>query len=130
MAANVITIPYAPREVFKSFHERKQRWAAIVAHRRAGKTVACVNDLLRAALSCQKPDGRFAYISPQFNQSKDIAWGYVQRFAQVVPGVQFNESELRADFPNGARIRCYSPRVDVRAQRAACNRASCDSRRA
>lgn len=102
-----ITIPYAPRDVFKPFHERKQRWAAIVAHRRAGKTVACVNDLLRAALTCTKPNGRFAYVAPQHNQAKDIAWGYVKQFAQVVPGVEFNESELRADFPNGARIRLY-----------------------
>jgi hypothetical protein len=102
-----IVIPYAPREVFKAFHERKQRWAAIVAHRRAGKTVACVNDLLRAALSCQKQNGRFAYVAPQHNQAKDIAWGYVKQFAGVVPGVDFNETELRADFPNGARIRLY-----------------------
>lgn len=105
--ATVITIPYKARDVFKPFHERKQRWAAIVAHRRAGKTVACVNDLLRAALTCTKQSGRFAYVAPQHNQAKDIAWGYVKQFAQVVPGVEFNESELRADFPNGARIRLY-----------------------
>lgn len=78
-----------------------------MAHRRAGKTVACVNDLLRAALSCEKQNGRFAYVAPQHNQAKDIAWGYVKQFAGVVPGVEFNESELRADFPNGARIRLY-----------------------
>lgn len=69
--------------------------------------MATVNDLLKAALTTDKPDARFAYIAPQFNQSKDIAWMYIQKFAGVVPGVQFNESELRADFPNGARIRLY-----------------------
>lgn len=79
----------------------------IVAHRRAGKTVACVNELIRAALSADKPDARYAYIAPMFNQAKDIAWLYIQKYAGVVPGVQFNESELRADFPNGARIRLY-----------------------
>ena len=31
----------------------QQRWAAIVAHRRAGKTVACINDLI--ALRCRQP---------------------------------------------------------------------------
>jgi phage terminase large subunit len=103
----VVTIPYAPREVFLPFHERTQRWSALVAHRRAGKTVACVNDLLKAALTCDKQSGRFAYIAPQYNQAKDIAWGYVKQFAGVVPGVEFNESELRADLPNGARIRLY-----------------------
>ena len=30
----------------------KQRWSCIVAHRRAGKTVACIMDLIDAALRC------------------------------------------------------------------------------
>ena len=30
---------YVPRAIFKSYHARQQRWAVIVAHRRAGKTV-------------------------------------------------------------------------------------------
>jgi hypothetical protein len=29
---------YIPRDVFSDFHARKQRWAVVVAHRRAGKT--------------------------------------------------------------------------------------------
>ena len=37
---------YKPREVFLDFHDRQQRWAVIVAHRRCGKTVACINDLI------------------------------------------------------------------------------------
>lgn len=79
----------------------------MVAHRRCGKTVACVNELLKAALDTNKQDARFAYIAPQWNQAKDVAWMYVRRFAGVVPGVEFNEAELRCDLPNGARIRLY-----------------------
>lgn len=107
MGAREIIIPYSPREQFQPFHSRQQRWAIIVAHRRAGKTVACINELIKAVILCDKPDPRFAYIAPQFNQAKDIAWGYLQRYAGVIPGVAFNESELRADFPNGGRIRLY-----------------------
>jgi phage terminase large subunit len=107
MGAREIIIPYSPREQFQSFHGRAQRWCVIVAHRRAGKTVACINELIKAVILCDKPDPRFAYIAPQFNQAKDIAWGYLQRYAGVIPGVEFNESELRADFPNGGRIRLY-----------------------
>ena len=102
-----IVIPYAPRSAFLPFHQRKQRWSVMVAHRRAGKTVACVNDLIKAALSEGKPDARYAYIAPQYNQAKDVAWMYVKRFCGVIPGAEFNESELRADLPNGARIRLY-----------------------
>ncbi|MEY2735034.1 MAG: hypothetical protein RLZ58_443 [Pseudomonadota bacterium] len=79
----------------------------MVAHRRAGKTVACLNDLLKAALTIKLADGRFAYVAPHYNQAKDVCWHYLKRFAGVVPGVVFNESELRADLPNGARIRLY-----------------------
>lgn len=102
-----VTIPYAPRAQFKPFHDRAQRWAVIVAHRRAGKTVAAVNELLRAALTCQLKDPRVAYIAPFHNQAKDVAWTYLRQFASVIPGVEFNESELRADLPNGGRVRLY-----------------------
>jgi len=86
---------------------RRQRWSCLVAHRRAGKTVACVADLVDAALRCRKPEPRFAYIAPLFVQAKDVAWAYVKRFTAPIPGVQFNEAELRVDLPNKARIRLY-----------------------
>lgn len=104
---DVIEIPYEPRAAFLPFHERFERWSVMVAHRRAGKTVACINELLKAALTCDKPEGRFAYIAPHYNQAKDVAWTYVKRFAGVVPDAEFNEAELRCDLPNGSRIRLY-----------------------
>jgi phage terminase large subunit len=73
----------------------------------AGKTVACVADLVLEALHTKKQDARYAYVAPQFNQAKDVAWLYVKRLTADIPGVQLNESELRADFPNGARVRLY-----------------------
>jgi hypothetical protein len=42
-----VKIGYRPRSQFKRFHARKQRWSALVCHRRAGKTVATLNDLIR-----------------------------------------------------------------------------------
>jgi phage terminase large subunit len=102
-----ITIPYAPRSQFTPFHDRQQRWAVIVAHRRAGKTVACINDLIKAALTTQKPDARFGYLAPFHAQAKDVAWDYLVRYSAVVPGIGVNISELRIDLPNGSRIRLY-----------------------
>jgi hypothetical protein len=86
---------------------RRQRWACIVAHRRCGKTVACVMDLIDAALRCKKRDGRFAYISPTYTQSKDTCWQYLKRFTSPIPGVEQRESDLMVVFPNGARVRLY-----------------------
>jgi phage terminase large subunit len=34
-----------------------------------------------------------------------VAWQYLKDFSKDIPGVQFNESELRAIYPNGAEIR-------------------------
>lgn len=103
----VITIPYKPRQAFLPLHNRRQRWAVVVAHRRAGKTVACVNELIKAALTFKGIDGRFAYVAPFYRQAKSVAWDYVKRYSSVVPGVQVNESELRIDYPNGSRIQLF-----------------------
>ena len=102
-----IVIPYLPRKQFAGFHERTHRWGCIVAHRRAGKTVACLNELIRGALSCTLPEPRFAYVAPQYNQAKDIAFSYLKRYTSVIPGATVNESELRVDLPNGGRVRLY-----------------------
>jgi phage terminase large subunit len=67
----------------------------------------CVNALIDAALRCQKPEPRFAYIAPLFGQAKDIAWSYLKAYALTIPGAEAHETELRVDFPNGARVRLY-----------------------
>ena len=107
MATQPVVIPYAPRRAFMPFHETDKRWSVVIAHRRAGKTMATVNRLIRTALTCQKPEPRTAYIAPLLKQAKDVAWTYLKRFALVIPGTEANESELRVDFPNGGRVRLY-----------------------
>jgi hypothetical protein len=79
----------------------------VVAHRRAGKTVACINDLIRAALTFPRSDGRFAYVAPFYSQAKAVAWDYLKQFSSAIPGIEINESELRIDYPNGSRIRLF-----------------------
>jgi len=78
-----------------------------VAHRRAGKTVACVNELIKAALTFRGNDGRFGYVAPFYRQAKSVAWDYLKRFSSVIPDIQINESELRIDYPNGSRIQLF-----------------------
>lgn len=102
-----VVIPYTPRAQFAAFHDREQRWGWIVAHRRAGKTVACINDLIKEAMRSTKPDPRFAYIAPTYTQAKDVAWQYLKRYSLVIPNAEANESELRIDLPGGRRIRLY-----------------------
>lgn len=101
--------PYAPRTAFMGLHTKPERWGIAVAHRRAGKTVACVNELIKAASTCDKPNPRFAYIAPQLNQAKDIAWSYLLEYTECFgPERKINASELWVELPNnGARIRIY-----------------------
>lgn len=101
-----VKLKYRPRKVFEDFHNKKQRWAVLVAHRRAGKTVACINDLIVKALLENKPDGRYAYLAPYHSQAKTIAWDYLQRFSEPVK-VAANQSELWVELINGARIRLF-----------------------
>jgi len=100
---------YRARKQFEAFHRRKERFACIVAHRRAGKTVACINDLQDGALRCDKLRPRFAYLSPFLKQSKTVAWDYLR--AAMSPlrslGAEVNESELRVDYHNGGQVRLY-----------------------
>lgn len=107
MTDEVIRIPYKRRAHFKAYHQTDKRWRVIVAHRRAGKTVATVNEQIRSALRCPLKDPRTAYIAPLFKQAKDVAWSYAKEYGLAVPGAVANESELRIDFPNGGRFRLY-----------------------
>ena len=102
-----VVIPYKPREQAIPFHDRTERFACLVAHRRFGKTVASLNDLIRDALTIDRPNVRVAYIAPYYRQAKAIAWDYLKEFTAPIPGIEVNASELRIDFPNGARIRLF-----------------------
>jgi phage terminase large subunit len=102
-------VDYAPRRQFEAFHDRRQRFACIVTHRRAGKTVACIYDLQRAAVSSERLRSRYAYLSPFLKQSKTVAWDYLR--SAMAPlrrlGATVHESELRVDYPKGGQVRLY-----------------------
>ncbi len=105
-----IVIPYTPRDLFRPYHQRAQRWACLVCHRRFGKTVGCINDQVRKAVRLPLPNGRLAYIAPQLNQGKDIAWAYLKRYTDPIR-IAANEAELWVEVPNAAgsvsRLRIY-----------------------
>ena len=106
MDGSRVVIPYRPRKAFMPFHNRTQRWACLVAHRRAGKTVAAVNDIIRAAITYQGDRGLFAYIAPYRSQSKAVAWQYFLEFAEPIIQSK-NEQELLITLMNGSQIRLY-----------------------
>lgn len=78
----------------------------LVAHRRAGKTVAAVNDLIRAAITSKSPNPHFAYIAPFRSQAKSVAWSYLKHYSAPVSS-NVNEAELTVTLINGAKISLY-----------------------
>lgn len=106
LAEVVHEFEYKARDAFRAFHYRKERWAVLVCHRRAGKTVASINDLIRRALAEDKTDARYAYIAPYYAQAKNIAWDYLIRYAEPAM-VKANQSELWVELVNGAKIRLF-----------------------
>jgi hypothetical protein len=107
--ATKITIPYTPRAHFRKLHTTEKRWKFVVAHRRAGKSVAAINEMIKKALENTRvdPPPRYAYVGPSFDQTKDLIWGYLKHFAGGIPGVKFLEGDLNCILPNGASIRLY-----------------------
>src|SRR4051812_10677241 len=96
MTSREVVIPYRPRDVFLPYHASDSRFTCTVAHRRAGKTVARINKLIKKAVQCTLPDPRYAYIAPYYVQAKDIAWNYLLHYTAPILelGGKINQSEL------------------------------------
>ena len=104
-----VVIPYKQRSYFRAVHASKKRWRFVVAHRRAGKTVALCNEIIKKALENPRPfpPPRYAYIGPSFTQAKDLVWGYYKHYTGVLPSVKVVEGDLQIVLPNKAMINLY-----------------------
>ena len=85
------------------FHQRTQRLAFLICHRRYGKTVACVAELIIRALYTKKKNAQYAYLAPYRQQAKLIAWQYLVEMTHGV-ATEVKVSELSVTLPNGAKI--------------------------
>ena len=105
--SEVIETGYKPREPQKEIHRamHNSRFVVAVCHRRMGKTVAAINQLIHSALKCDKNKPQFAYIAPTYGQAKRIAWEYLVEYTRPL-GAEVRASELRVDFM-GRRISLY-----------------------
>lgn len=107
MAEREIVIPYAPREPQLQIHQAvdENRFVVVVAHRRMGKTVSAINQLIKSAIECGKERPRYAYIAPTYSQAKRVAFDYLTHYTRPL-GAEANISELRVDFWD-RRIQLY-----------------------
>lgn len=90
---------YTPRPFQRVLHAKLKRFNVLVCHRRFGKTVFAINELGDQAFRCTKRNPHYAYIGPSYGQVKRVAWDYVKEMMRNIPGVKFNEAELRVEVP-------------------------------
>jgi phage terminase large subunit len=100
-----VVLAYAPREHQYEVHRKIRRFNVVLCHRRWGKSVMAINLLIELAVKSKKPMPRFAYIAPTYSQAKRVSWSYFKEYTKDIPGVEYNEAEMRVDFAhNGARM--------------------------
>ena len=72
-----IVIPYKPREHQKAVHKNLKRFNVLVCHRRFGKTVLCINELLKKAMQNTLSRPRYYYLAPTYSMAKRTSWDYL-----------------------------------------------------
>lgn len=124
--ASTIVIPYNPRVWAQQLHASFKRWAALVLHRRAGKTTAILNHHQRAATDDDWEKARLNYLNPSWSvaelhkllknrtywhgmptaaQARQTgAWDLLKDIARPIPGWKPNETYMTVRYPNGAKL--------------------------
>lgn len=99
---------YVAREWQAQSHNKLKRHNVLVFHRRGGKTVFAVNEILDKAFRYSKkdesgnpyPNPQFAFVATTVGQVEKIAWNYFKYYLKDIPHVKFNEAKLRITFPH------------------------------
>jgi hypothetical protein len=92
--AKVISTGYKARPLQAKLHRSLNRFNVLVCHRRFGKTVFAINELIDQAIRNPLHNPHYAYIAPTYGQAKKIAWDYIKEFANMIPGYEAREGDL------------------------------------
>ena len=92
-----IRIPYEPRPFQAVLHQSLARFNLLVCHRRFGKTVFSIMEMVDRALRNDQRNPQYAYVAPTYGQAKKVAWEYLKYYCSFLPGAKANEAELRID---------------------------------
>lgn len=90
----VVRTGYSPRPLQQKLHVAMKRFNVLVCHRRFGKTVFSINELIDRSLRNTRKNPQYAYFAPFYSQAKKVAWDYLKEYTKHMPNVKVNESEL------------------------------------
>lgn len=99
----VVDLGYRPRPLQQVLHASLKRFNVLVCHRRFGKTVFSIMEMIDQGLNCEIKNPQYAYIAPTYGQAKRVAWEYLKEFTKNIPGAKANEADLRIDIPRSDR---------------------------
>lgn len=97
-----VSTGYTPRPLQRELHNSLKRFNVLVMHRRFGKTIFSLNEMIDRALRCERQTPQFAYIAPNYGQAKRVAWDQLKEYTKNIPGVTYNEADLRLEIPRPA----------------------------
>lgn len=97
--ARIISTGYTPRLHQALMHQAVKRFNVLVCHRRLGKTHFSVNELVDRSLRNQLRNPQYAYLAPTYGQAKRIAWDMFKEYTRNIPGIVYNEADLRIEVP-------------------------------
>jgi phage terminase large subunit len=98
-----VNLGYTPRPIQAYLHNNLKRFNVLVCHRRFGKTVFAIMEMIDQGLRCELKNPQYAYIGPTYGQAKRVAWEYLKDFTKHLPGAKPHEQELRIDIPRPDR---------------------------
>lgn len=97
--AEMIDIGYVPRPFQQEIHNHLKRFNVLVCHRRFGKTILAIMEIIDKALNNDRWNPQYAYIAPTYAQAKRVAWEYLIFFTSNIPGAKANKQELTVTIP-------------------------------
>ena len=95
----IISLDYKPRFHQDLIHRSLKRFNVLVCHRRFGKTVLVLNEMVLRGLQNVLRNPQYAYLAPNYGQAKRVAWEFLKDIVRNIPGSRANEAELRIDIP-------------------------------
>ena len=110
MSLKRVETGYVPRVLQAHLHRSLKRFNVLIMHRRFGKTVFSINEMLDQALRCSRKDPQYAFVAPTYGQAERIAWDMLKSFTKDIPGVEYNQAKLMCTIPRphmGDRIKFF-----------------------
>lgn len=100
----LITLRYNPYPYQRAFHIDESRFKIIVGGRRVGKTIMCIQEMVRHCL--EQPNRNAFWVAPTFRDAREIGFEeFLLHFDELEPAIaSVHSTHLKVTFRNGSTI--------------------------